>query len=275
MKKINLLIAFFSLLSLGVYAQSSDTSKVAEREKTYTIFGKSWKVIQYEDGTKVYEWEEESRDYTEVYSSKKKATKFDYNFLESEVGINIYPNDKGAPQVKPWGSWFVSLQSVGTWKPSKNFHLRSTLGVSWYNFKFDDESIIAVKNPDGLDFVNFDELPDGPEGTPTKSKISASYATLTIIPTVRTNNGNFRFGAGGYAGYRIGGRGKYVYDDLDGDKQKEYTKSNMYVENFRYGLRGEIGIADVTFFFNYDLNDLFQPGLGPELQAMSFGLRVN
>jgi len=62
---------------------------------------------------------------------------------------------------------------------------------------------------------------------------------------------------------------------MDGDKQKVFTKSNMYVENFRYGLRGEIGVGDVTFFFNYDLNDLFQPGLGPELQAISFGLRVD
>lgn len=273
MRKFNLALAFFSLFSLGVMAQSTDSSQVEGKEKSYTVFGKSWKVIKYEDGTKVYEWEEDNSN-NEVHIHKK-SSKFHYNFLESEVGINIYPNDKGAPQVKPWGSWFVSLHSVGTWKPSKNFHLRSTLGVSWYNFKFDDERIIAVKNPDGLDFVNFDELPNGPEGTPTKSKISASYATLTIVPTIRTNNGNFRVGAGGYAGYRLGGRGKYVYDDTNGDKQKSYTKSNMYAENFRYGLRGEIGVGDVTFFFNYDLNDLFQPGLGPEMQAMSFGLRVN
>ena len=171
--------------------------------------------------------------------------------------------------MKPWGSWYVALNSTGTWKPSKNFHLKSSIGVSWYNFKFEDKNQIAVKTPDGLDFQEFIE------GTGTKSKISASYANFTLVPTIRSNDGNFRFGAGGYAGLRIGGRGKFVYDDENGDKKKQYENSNMYVENFRYGLRSEIGIGDVTLFFNYDLNDLFQAGKGPEFQAMSFGIYLN
>jgi hypothetical protein len=49
----------------------------------------------------------------------------------------------------------------------------------------------------------------------------------------------------------------------------------MYVNNVRYGLRSEIGVGSVTMFFNYDLNDLFEPGKGPELQAMSFGIILN
>jgi hypothetical protein len=95
------------------------------------------------------------------------------------------------------------------------------------------------------------------------------------MPTLRSNDGNLRFGAGAYAGLRIGGRGKFVYDDVDGNQRKQFEKSNMYVENLRYGLRSEIGVGDVTFFFNYDLNELFQPGLGPELQAMSFGIYLD
>lgn len=272
MKTQLLTAAFLIFLVLGAFAQGTDNTKTVTKEKQYTVMGKSWKVTQYEDGTKAYEWEIDEEEYHHYHSEK--TSKFHYNFLESEVGINIWPNDKGAPQVKPWGSWFVSLQSVGTWKPSKNFHLRSTLGVSWYNFKFEDENIYALKTPDGLEFVDYTEVIDDPNADPIKSKISASYATLTVIPTVRTSNGKMRFGAGGYAGYRLGGRGKFVYDS-DGDKVKDFTKSNMYVENFRYGLRSEIGIGDVTLFFNYDLNDLFQPGLGPELQAMSFGIRVD
>ncbi|MCS5490169.1 PorT family protein [Algoriphagus limi] len=272
MQKRFLLLTFITLFSSIAMAQEADTSGV-KKEKVYTVLGNSWKVTKYDDGTKVIEWEEDDKDDSPKINHKR--SKFHYNFLESEVGINIYPTDKGAPQVKPWGSWFVALHSTGTWKVSKNFHLRSTMGVDWYNFKFEERNIIAVKNPGGLAFVDFDQLPDGPEGTPTKSKISASYASISLVPTIRTNNGNFRFGAGAYAGLRLGGRGKYVYDDLDGEKQKVFTKSNMYAENFRYGLRGEIGVGDVTFFFNYDLNDLFQPGLGPELQAMSFGIRLD
>jgi hypothetical protein len=272
MKKLNLTIFLLTLIAFGAFAQTTDTTKTVTKEKQYTIMGKSWRVISYEDGSKSYEWEVDDQEYETYHSGK--SSKFKYNFLESEVGINIWPTDKGAPQVKPWGSWFVSLQSVGTWKASKNFHLRSTLGVSWYNFKFEEENLMAVKTPDGIDFVDYTEVIDDPNADPIKSKISASYATLTVIPTIRTNSGKMRFGAGGYAGYRLGGRGKFVYDS-DGSKHKDFTKSNMYVENFRYGLRSEIGIGDVTLFFNYDLNDLFQPGKGPELQAMSFGIRVD
>ncbi|GAA0879427.1 hypothetical protein GCM10009119_23950 [Algoriphagus jejuensis] len=272
MKILNLTTALLLLFSLGAFAQSTDSTKTVSKEKQYTVMGKSWKVVVFEDGSKSYEWEIDEEDYTNYHSEK--SSKFDYNFLETEVGINIWPEDKGAPQVKPWGSWFVSLQSAGIWKASKNFHLRSTLGVSWYNFKFEDENIYALKTADGLEFVDYTEVIDDPNADPIKSKISASYATLTVIPTVLTSNRKMRFGAGAYAGFRLGGRGKFVYES-EGEKEKDFTKSNMYVENFRYGLRSEIGIGDVTLFFNYDLNDLFQAGLGPELQAMSFGIRVN
>ena len=67
-----------------------------------------------------------------------------------------------------------------------------------------------------------------------------------------------------------------MYDDADGEQNKLYEKSNMYIENLRYGLRGEIGVGkEIDLFFNYDLNDLFQPGKGPEMQAMSFGVIFN
>jgi hypothetical protein len=272
MKKFNLSAAFLLLFVCSTFAQSTDSTKSVTKEKQYTVLGKSWRVIRYEDGSKSYEWELDDEEYNEYRTEK--SSKFKYEFLETEIGINIWPEGKGAPQVKPWGSWFVSLQSVGTWKASRNFHLRSTLGVSWYNLKFEDKSLVAVKTPDGLDFVEYTTVINDPAAEPIKSKISASSAMVTVVPTVLTNNGKMRFGAGAYAGYRLGGRGKFVYE-ADGEKEKHFTKSNMYVENFRYGLRSEIGIGDVTLFFDYDLNNLFQADKGPELQAMSFGLRIN
>ena len=266
MKSLSLTALLLTLLSLPTLAQEK-TAMEGEKTKVYTVLGKTWQVTKYSDGSKTYEWEVDDIDYTNYESHK--SSKFAYNFLESEIGINIWPSDEGAPAVKPWGSWYVALNSSGTWKASKNFHFKSSLGVSWYNFKFENTDIIAVKTPGGLEFQEFDQ------GTGTKSKISASFVNLTLMPTLRSNDGNLRFGAGAYAGLRIGGRGKFVYDDADGNQRKQFEKSNMYVENLRYGLRSEIGVGDVTFFFNYDLNELFQPGLGPELQAMSFGIYLD
>lgn len=273
MKNFNLTTLALLLFSWAALAQNTDSSGKETKAKQYTMFGKSWKVTKFEDGTKSYEWEIEDENHTH-YSSEKTRSKFHYNFLESEVGINVWSTDQGAPKVKPWGSWYVSLQSVGTWKASQNFHLKSTLGVDWFNFKFEDPAIVAIKAANGIGFEDFQEVVENPEAIPAKSKISASYATFSLVPTLRTSNGKMRIGAGGYLGYRLGGRGKFVYE-LDGEKVKDFTKSNLYASNFRYGVRGEVGIGEVTLFLNYDLNNFFEDQKGPELQAISFGVRIN
>ena len=46
----------------------------------------------------------------------------------------------------------------------------------------------------------------------------------------------------------------------------------MYAQNFRYGLRTEIGVGDVNVFLTYDLNNFFMTEKGPEVQAISFGV---
>ncbi|GMQ30806.1 hypothetical protein [Algoriphagus confluentis] len=262
MKKLLLTLAL--LLPLTLAFSQKKTAMEGEKTKVYTLMGKSWMVTKYQDGTKIYEWEINEEDYQNHRQTK--PSRFETNFIEPELGINLWPVDQGAPEVKPWGSWYFAMNTTGTWKPSRNFRLKSALGVNWYNFKFEDTDLIAVKTPEGLDFQEFTD------GMGTKSKISASFVNLTLVPSIQTNDGNLRFGLGGYAGLRIGGRGKYVYEDENGDKTKLFEKSNMYVDNFRYGLRSEIGVGEVSLFFNYDLNDLFQPGRGPELQAMSFGI---
>jgi hypothetical protein len=261
MKILPLIAALFLLSFQGVLAQETDSVKV-KKKKVYTMFGKTWNYEKYEDGTSSFEIE--SEDYNN-YQSNKKPYKFTPN-LEVDLGMNLWSPTDIAPQVKPWGSWNVNLNMVGTYKASKNFHLRTGLGVSWYNFKLEDSDLIAVKNPEGISFEEFTA------GEGTKSKISASYANLILVPTVLTNSGKLRLGIGGYAGIRLGGRGKFVYDDVNGDRQKVYEKSNMYANNFRYGGRVEIGISDFNMFFNYDLNDVFEAGKGPELHAISFGL---
>lgn len=266
MRKYLTAILLFGFSAAPLFAQTNESdSSENQIKKIRKAFGHTWYVVLNENGSKSYEWETE--DYTNYQDEK--SGKFETNF-EPEVGINIWPVDKGAPEVKPWGSWYVGLNTTGTWKPSKNFHIKSSLGVSWYNFKLEDTNLIAVKTPDGIEWQEFNE------GDGTKSKISASFFNFTLVPSIQTNDGNLRLGAGGYIGYRIGGRGKFMYDDADGEQNKLYEKSNMYIENLRYGLRGEIGVGkEIDLFFNYDLNDLFQPGKGPEMQAMSFGVLFN
>ena len=79
--------------------------------------------------------------------------------------------------------------------------------------------------------------------------------------------------AGPYVGYRLGGQSKYVYHELEGSgRHKDKQDTGLYLENLRYGIRGEIGFGRVKFFTAYDLNELFQEGKGPELNPITFGI---
>lgn len=264
--KTTLLPLLFLVLALSqAFAQSEPDTVIYTKTKVIKVFGNTWTYKQKEDGKWILDIQEDDEVKISDIHQKRRFTAN----LDTELGINqVTPTDQ-MPTVKPWGSWYYAINVLGTTKVSKNFHLYSSIGVNWYNFKLEDRSQIAIKTPDGIDWEEF----AGP-GTGTKSKISASYLNFTLVPTILTNNQKLRLGLGGYAGVRIGGRGKFVYDDESGDKQKQFEKSNMYAENFRYGARAEIGVSDVTLFFNYDLNNLFQENLGPEVQALSFGITI-
>jgi hypothetical protein len=81
----------------------------------------------------------------------------------------------------------------------------------------------------------------------------------------------FRFGLGGYAGYRLGSKTKYVFTD-EGSKRKLKDRDNYHLNNWRYGLRMQIGYRGIDLFANYDLNELFISNRGPALNAFSFGV---
>jgi len=256
-----ILIPLLLLTSLGFAQEADSVKKDTANTTNFTLFNTDVIVYKNADGTKTWEFNSKDDKYKEYYSKNNKSS----NGLTLDIGINTWIGDDSAPAVKPWGSWNPAINYHYTYKPSKNFNLKSTLGVSWYNFKFEDRNLQALRSNGGLVFE------EHPSGAGAKSKISASYANITLVPTVQTTNGNFSFGVGPYAGYRLGGRGKFVYHDSQGNRVKEFQMGNMFATDFRYGLRAEISVADVTLYFNYDLNETFQENKGPKLNALSFG----
>jgi hypothetical protein len=204
-----------------------------------------------------------------------------FNF---DFGTNNYLSNGSFPNnsnelysVRPWGSWYIGLASIQRTRLSKKFFLEWGLGVNWYNFKFEEDNVLIQKDDDGTYFVADTRFNDY-----VKSKLTVSYVTATLIPVVDFSDnsrksriwegyGNsFRFGLGPYVGYRIESHSKLVYED-DG-KEKEKDHNSFYLNNVRYGLRLQMGYRAADFFFNYDLNDLFVEGKGPELNAFSFGV---
>jgi hypothetical protein len=164
---------------------------------------------------------------------------------------------------------------------ARKFFLEWGGGVSWYNFKFQNERIVM-----GMDSTSVIFTPDPSEVDFIKSKLTVCYLNVFAIPVIDfggnsrkpmffdgNHSESFRIGVGPYAGYRIDSYSKSVFKE-GGDKRKERQHENFYLENFRYGLRLQVGYRDTDLFFAYDLNELFTAGRGPKLNAFSFGITL-
>lgn len=196
------------------------------------------------------------------------------NYLDGDQ----FPDGSESYSVRPWGSWYVAANSVQRTRLGKNVFVEWGLGVSWYNFKFQQDNVLMQKDEFGVAF-NLDQR----DVDYIKSKLSATFINVSLLPVLDFNDngrkprvwdgddGGFRFGVGPYVGYRIGSKSKLVYE-TDGDRKREKDRDSFYLNNLRYGLRFQLGIRSTDLFINYDMNDLFANDKGPKLNAVSFGI---
>lgn len=222
---------------------------------------------------------ENTKVKVETGREKSAGEKTFSNDLNVDIGISNFlqngqiPTSEKPYAVKGWGSWNVGLNWMASQKISNGFHWDFGLGVQWYNFKFENRDIQAVKGDGSIEFLERTDV-DG-----MKSKISASY--LTAMTLFKLDFGKMdgdgkkglQVAAGPYFGYRLGGRSKFVYNETGGSTRvKDKEATGLYLNNLRYGIRGEVGIGEVKFFTTYDLNELFQEGKGPAVTPISFGI---
>jgi hypothetical protein len=260
--------------------EANDTTNIAKSDTTQTEPAVA--KTQDEDWGTNDEDDDDDDDNEFNYNRRRHGrTEQSFNF---DLGTNNYltngkfpDSENAAFAVKPWGSWYLAASSIQRTRLGKNFFMEWGLGVSWYNFKFENSSTMLQKDDNGVQF-----LPDTRTVDFQKSKLSASYITASLVPVVDFGDKNekkrlwehgngFRLGVGPYVGYRIGSHTKMVYEK-DGHREKDHNKDNFYLNNFRYGARLQIGYRATDLFFNYDLNELFAAGKGPKLNAFSFGV---
>lgn len=216
------------------------------------------------------------RDY---YRGRIGKTWQSFNF---DLGTNNYLNDGKLADttfsVRPWGSWYLAASSTQRTRVGRKFFLEWAIGISWYNFKFQNDDTMLQRTDDGVEFVT-----DTRDVNHRKSKLTVSYINASFVPVLDFGNHNrkprmwdgyrssFRIGFGPYVGYRVGSRTKMVYRD-DGDTEKEKERDSFHLSSLRYGARLQLGFYGTDLFFNYDLNELFAANKGPKLNAFSFGV---
>lgn len=108
---------------------------------------------------------------------------------------------------------------------------------------------------------------------PVHLEFDFSKPTVKDGKTYFKTHKSFRFGVGGYAGINVKSKQilKFEEEDL---KYKTTIKGDYNVNNFIYGLSSYIGYKELSLYFKYDLNPLFQNNLVKE-NNVSLGLRLD
>jgi hypothetical protein len=262
----------------SVQKPSSDYLKEPAAEETIT----ETQVIDNDEADE--DWDNEN--WTTVSKKRDKHSRRTYSSFNFDLGTNNYLSDGNFPDqdnklytVKPWGSWYVAANSVQRTRIVNKFYVEWGLGVSWYNFKFQNTATVISKDDQSIIFTE-----DTSDANFKKSKLTATYINASLVPMLDFganrrkpsvfdghNSDSFRIGVGPYVGYRIDSYSKRKFD-TGGDEQKPRDHDNFYLNNVRYGMRVQLGFDDIDLFFNYDMNELFIENKGPKLNAFSFGI---
>ena len=289
----------------------SDTTLVLEKgetdlERKRRLDEVNLRIANFKLSAKVEDWEdwedleddledlEDGDAHIEKETYIEERTRKTTHSLNVDIGLNNFLEDGEFPDsdgtiyaVKPWGSWFVGINSVQKTRLGNTFFLEWGGNINWYNFKFDNEEARISKTETG---VLFFEQPN-PDVSSIKSKLTVSYVDVSLVPMLdfgkdsrkvkRLQSGGFsvtkhkkqgfRIGVGGYAGYRLGSHSKVRFKE-NGNRERDKDRSNFHLNNWRYGVRGQIGFGGTDLFVNYDLNDLFSGSTSPKLNAISFGI---
>jgi len=229
-----------------------------------------------------------SESPSEVRYERKYHGRRTRNTFNIDIGTNNFLSKGSFPNqssdlyaVRPWGSWYVALNSIYRTQMSRKFFLEWGGGFSWYNFKFQNNQVAVTQDNTGVLFNT-----DTRNYSFNKSKLTAAFINISAVPVLDFGSNKwkpsffdghrssgFRIGLGPYAGYLLDSYTKQVYT-ADNKEKKEVHHNDYYLNHLRYGARLQVGFNSVDFFFNYDMNQLFVENKGPNLNAFSFGVTL-
>lgn len=241
----------------------------------------SWRGIYVRDGDEEVRIGNPETDRDTLRSNERRRNRW-WSGANKGFYVNLGLNNvvQGEPLVgqpasqdftlRPLGSRYIAFGWLQNARLARGrdaaLNLNLGLEFSWYNFMFEGNRI-AVKDVPTVGRFGFQESTESLR----KSKLTVAYLNLPVMLTTSFRRGFFSYlSAGGHVGYRLDAYTKIKR----GNGGKDHAHGNFYLENFRYGLRAELGIRNFPdLFVNYDLNPLFRPENGPDLRAISFGIK--
>lgn len=213
------------------------------------------------------------RDYEK--SSVRRGINSWARSVDFQIGLNAFLNQSTLPA---YPTDIYSLKSLGSRYFAIAFSQRPTIikgkrarlslyyaiEGSWNNYMFDN-NVVARKGASQLEFEQYPEQLK-------KSKLTTFALQVPVVPRISFYNASgrkvFHLGVGGFIGYRLDSYTKIKRPNND----KVHDHASYYLNDFRYGLVGHIGIVKTSLFIKYDLKPVFQDGKGPDVRTLSFGI---
>jgi len=211
---------------------------------------------------------------------KKKMRRMNGTWDGLEIGVNNFLNSDYEMDL-PANAGFMDLRVPNSWAVNLNFAEKSFGLIGNYfglvtGLGFEYNRYMLAND------VDIDEVDGFMTGVPVnidfnKNRLSVCYLDIPLmaeiqIPVTGENN-RIHLSAGVVGGMRIGSRQVQKYT-IDGEKQKNKTKDNFNLRNFRYGFTARVGYSDFAFFANYYPQTLFADGMGPDIFPVTVGIHL-
>lgn len=233
-----------------------------------------------EDSSRVYmiRWKSPKRDKDSIHGEKRTTSQFVFAMGLNNTMVDGKLQDSN---YRFMGSHFYEWGITYNSRLMKNdnlLHAKYGLSLMYNNIR-PTENRSFVVNGDQTDLV------ENPVHL-TESRFRNVYLAAPVhlefdFTKAGESNGkkyfkthkSFRFGVGGYVGINVKSKQilKFEEDDL---KYKTTIKGDYNVNNFIYGLSSYIGYRELSLYFKYDLNPIFQDNLTKE-NNVSLGLRLD
>ncbi|MBF9140258.1 porin family protein [Hymenobacter properus] len=220
--------------------------------------------------------------------STKRANRKDRHTvdLHVEFGYNTFVNSasnavsSGPPSLRYWslfggsGMTGIGLDYVQPLAYSKRAKLALTFGPEFVSNSFmlrgNDQ---WVKNGN---LTTAERAPDSKQIDDSKLVINSLNLPLMLRLKLRNkaDKRTLSAGIGAFGGYRVGGNITTEYKLAGSDnKHEDKLRGDLNVNDWQYGLQGELGFHFLRFYAKYNLNEVFKENQGPQTHALSFGFR--
>ncbi len=240
-----------------------DTTHIRIGRRTFKVIeGNSGTYVKYEKEDKSHKWHGSfNPHWAGLEVGMNMMNKTNYSLYSEETNPEFFELNPGKSL-----TWNLNFAEWAFKNERKTFGVVTGLGISFNDYTFDMPITIEKENSFGK------IVPVYLSQDVKKSKLHVNYLTAPLMLEIKTplrmGSSRLYIGGGVIGGLYLGAHTKYKLEN--GNKEK--SKSNYHINQWKYDITGRIGFGDFCVFANYSMTSLFKESKGPELHPLMIGI---